>query len=165
MVLSDLILIEPVIHKDSRGFFLESYREEKLGVRFVQDNHSFSQNRVLRGMHFQKGQAKFIYCPVGRIFDVAVDIRKGSKTYGQWQGFYLDEENHKQLFIPDGFAHGFCVLSPRAHVMYKVSSYFDKKLDRGFRFDDPDVGIDWPINNPILSERDSEAKPMREMVA
>jgi len=168
-VLLGLVQIEPKIHSDLRGFFLESYHElryKELGVNahFVQDNHSFSKQGVLRGMHFQRGQAKLIYCPKGRIFDVAVDIRKGSKTYGKWEGFYLDGENHKQLFIPDGFAHGFCVLSDEAHVIYKVSTHFDKDLERGFRWNDPEVGIEWPIKNPILSERDQMAKGLKEIV-
>lgn len=167
MLLAGLIQIEPKVHEDSRGFFLESYhalryRELGVDVKFPQDNHSFSRKGVLRGMHFQKGQAKLIYCPRGKIFDVVVDIRKESPTYGQWQGFYLDGEMHKQLFIPDGFAHGFCVLSDEAHVMYKVSTHFDKDLESGFCWNDPDVGIKWPIENPILSDRDRVARLMKE---
>jgi dTDP-4-dehydrorhamnose 3,5-epimerase len=115
-------------------------------------------------MHFQKGQAKLIYCPKGEIFDVAVDMRRDSKTFGKWQGFYLNGDNHKQLFIPDGFAHGFAVLSEEAHVMYKVSTYFDKDLEKGFFFKDPEVGIDWPVKEPILSERDRMALSMREVL-
>ncbi|MBM3192862.1 MAG: dTDP-4-dehydrorhamnose 3,5-epimerase [Chlamydiae bacterium] len=169
MVLDGLIEIEPKVVSDVRGFFLESYQEARyreLGVfvKFVQDNHSFSKKGVIRGMHFQKGQAKFIYCPKGEIFDVVVDIRKESKTYGNWQGFYLSGENHKQLFIPDGFAHGFAVLSQEAHVMYKVSTYYDKQLEKGFLFNDPEVRINWPIKEPILSERDKSAPLMREVV-
>lgn len=169
MVLLGLVQIEPKVHKDLRGFFLESYheiryRELGVNVHFVQDNHSFSKESVLRGMHFQPGQAKLIYCPKGKIFDVAVDIRKGSKTYGQWQGFILEGTKHLQLFIPDGFAHGFCVLSEEAHVIYKVSTHFDKDLERGFLWNDSDVGIEWPIKHPILSERDLQAKPLKEMV-
>ena len=169
MVLSGLIQIEPKVHRDLRGFFLESYSDARcrgLGIcdSFVQDNHSFSKEGVLRGMHFQPGQAKLIYCPRGKIFDVVVDIRKGSKTYGKWEGFYLDGVDHRQLFIPDGFAHGFCVLSEEAHVIYKVSSYFDKGLENGFSWDDGEVGIAWPIKHPILSDRDLQAKQMREVL-
>lgn len=169
MLLDGLIELEPKVHNDLRGFFLESYQEaryKELGIlaKFVQDNHSFSKKGVIRGMHFQKGQAKFIYCPVGEIFDVVVDIRKESKTFGRWQGFYLSGENHKQLYIPDGFAHGFAVLSDEAHVMYKVSTYFDKDLENGFLFNDPGVAINWPIKEPILSERDKSAPFMREVV-
>ncbi len=169
MLLSGLIEIEPNVHTDLRGFFLESYNLSKykeLGVDvvFQQDNHSFSKKGVLRGMHFQTGQAKLIYCPIGQIFDVVVDIRKGSGTFGRWQGFYLDEKNHKQLFIPDGFAHGFCVLSEVAHVMYKVSALFNKDLESGFHWNDPDVGIKWPVENPIVSTRDLNAAPMRAVV-
>lgn len=169
MLLSGLIEIEPNVHKDLRGFFLESYNQAKykelgVGTLFLQDNHSFSRKGVLRGMHFQPGQAKLIYCPIGQIFDVVVDIRKESATFGKWQGFYLDGEGHKQLFIPDGFAHGFCVLSPEAHVMYKVSTHFNKDLERGFLWNDPAVDIKWPVENPIISERDSSAALMRLVV-
>jgi dTDP-4-dehydrorhamnose 3,5-epimerase len=169
MLLSGLIEIEPKVHRDLRGFFLESYQEaryKELGLfsKFPQDNHSFSKKGVIRGMHFQKGQAKLIYCPKGEIFDVAVDMRRDSKTFGKWQGFYLNGDNHKQLFIPDGFAHGFAVLSEEAHVMYKVSTYFDKDLEKGFFFKDPEVGIDWPVKEPILSERDRMALSMREVL-
>lgn len=169
MLLAGLIEIEPKVQRDLRGFFLESYQEARykelgLSVKFVQDNHSFSKQGVIRGMHFQKGQAKLIYCPKGEIFDVVVDIRKESNTFGKWQGFYLSGENHKQLFIPDGFAHGFAVLSKEAHVMYKVSTYFDKELEKGFLFSDPEVQINWPIKEPIISERDRLAHLMKEVV-
>lgn len=168
-MLEGLIRIQPKVHRDLRGFFLESYsgaRYREMGVRvaFVQDNHSFSKQSVLRGMHFQRGQAKLIYCPKGRIFDVAVDIRKDSPTYGKWQGFYLDGEMHEQLFMPDGFAHGFCVLSEEAHVIYKVSTLFNKDLERGFFWNDAEVGIQWPIEKPLVSERDALALSMREVV-
>ena len=169
MVLTDLIVIEPKVHEDLRGFFLESFhaaRYKELGVdlSFPQDNHSYSKRGVLRGMHFQKGQAKLIYCPKGEIFDVAVDIRRGSKTFGKWQGFYLSGENHKQLYIPDGFAHGFCVISDEAHVMYKVSTHFDAKSEGGFLWNDPTAQIEWPIKDPILSERDRNARPLLEVI-
>ncbi len=169
MGIDELIEVTPTVYGDLRGFFLESYhqsRYEDLGVKvsFCQDNHSYSKKGVLRGMHFQKGQAKLVYCPKGEIFDVAVDIRQNSPTFGMWKGFYLSETNHRQLFIPDGFAHGFCVLSEEAHVMYKVSAFFNKDLERGFSFKDPFVGINWPLQDPILSERDSKAPLFKEVI-
>lgn len=155
MNIAGLTLIKPKIFQDDRGFFLESFRSSwDFGVDFVQDNHSFSKKNVLRGMHFQKGQAKLVRCVSGRIFDVAVDMRPSSPTYGMWEGVILDSENHHELFIPDGCAHGFCVLSDGADVCYKVSAYYDSKLESGFRFDDPGVGIVWPVKEPIISRRD-----------
>ena len=169
MKLDGLIEIEPKVNRDLRGFFLESYHElryKKLGINtlFCQDNHSFSKTNGLRGMHFQKGMAKLIYCPVGKIYDVVVDIRKGSKSFGKWQGFYLDGENHRQLFIPDGFAHGFCVLSEVAHVIYKVSVSYNKDLEQGFSPFDKAIEIAWPIQNPILSERDLKAPLLKDLL-
>lgn len=168
-MLKELIRITPKVFADNRGFFLESYQkiryhEHGIRVEFVQDNHSFSKRNVIRGMHFQPGQAKLVYCAKGTIFDVAVDIRKGSPTFGKWEGVYLDGEKHQQLFIPDGFAHGFCVLSDEAHVMYKISSSYDASKERGFRFDDPDVNIVWPVTSPILSERDKNAPRMKDVL-
>jgi dTDP-4-dehydrorhamnose 3,5-epimerase len=168
-MLNGLVIITPVVRRDERGFFLESYQEARykelgVNVQFCQDNHSYSAKDVIRGMHFQKGQAKLIYCPKGRIFDVAVDIRRDSPTFGQWEGVILDEQNHRQFFIPDGFAHGFCVLSKEAHVFYKVSSFYDPQVEKGFCFDDPKVAISWPILDPILSERDRNAKKLEEVV-
>ncbi len=169
MLLMGLIEIEPNVHKDLRGFFLESYNSAKykelgVGALFLQDNHSYSKKDVLRGMHFQPGQAKLIYCPVGEIFDVVVDIRKNSKTFGKWQGFYISQENHKQLFIPDGFAHGFCVLSSEAHVIYKVSTHFNRDLEQGFLWSDPAIGIKWPVIDPIISQRDLNAPLLKELL-
>lgn len=159
--LQGLKLILPRVFRDSRGFFLETYQEDnyrEVGIfsPFVQDNHSFSTYGVIRGMHFQSepGQAKLIRVAYGKIYDVVVDIRPDSPTFGQWEGVYLDDENHHQLFIPIGFAHGFCVMSKEAHVLYKVSSPYSGKTEKGFRYDDPKVGIEWPIKSPILSERD-----------
>lgn len=168
-MLKGLIRITPKVHADLRGFFLESYqkaRYEALGIHldFAQDNHSYSKQNVLRGMHFQPGQAKLIYCARGKIFDVAVDIRKNSQTFGKWEGIYLDGDKHEQFFIPDGFAHGFCVLSEDAHVIYKVSTPFDASKESGFRFDDTFVNIQWPISNPILSERDKNARRLDEVL-
>jgi len=165
----ELILITPSVYEDERGFFLESFQKQrykKLGIdcEFVQDNHSFSNKSVLRGMHFQKGQAKLVYCPVGQIFDVAVDLRPTSPDFGKWKGVILDEKSHQQFFIPDGFAHGFCVLSEKAHVLYKVSTAYDAKLESGFRFDDKEVGIKWPISDPILSKRDRDSRCLQEVL-
>lgn len=156
--LKGLKVILPKVHKDPRGFFFESFRKDALkehGITcdFVQDNHSFSRKNTIRGMHFCD-QDKLVRVGSGRIYDVAVDIREGSPTFGCWQGVYLDDDENKMLFIPKGFAHGFAVLSDEAHVLYKVSQYYDVKTERGFRYDDPEVGISWPIDHPIVSERD-----------
>lgn len=163
LLLKGVRLITPKLYQDERGFFLESFRDD-MGMRFVQDNHSFSVHGVLRGMHFQLGQAKLIRVAVGRIYDVAVDIRANSPTFGQWCGVYLDGDKHEQLLIPAGFAHGFCVVSENAHVLYKVSTFYDPALEKGFRYDDPKVGIDWPIDNPILSQRDLKAPKLETVI-
>jgi dTDP-4-dehydrorhamnose 3,5-epimerase len=162
--LEGLKLISPDIFKDERGYFFESYRQDRyldygIDVAFVQDNHSYSYKNTIRGMHFQTfpGQAKLVRVVSGKIFDVAVDIRKGSKTFGRWEGAILDSERSDQLFIPSGFAHGFCVLSEEAHVLYKVSNYYDPETEKGFNYLDPTVGIEWPVTAPILSERDRNA--------
>lgn len=159
--LPDVKRIRPKLFADERGFFRETYRKplyEKWGIAcdFVQDNHSFSKKGTIRGMHFQRfpGQAKLITVVSGRIFDVFVDIRKESSSFGKWAGLYLDAEEGDQLFIPPGFAHGFCVVSESAHVCYKVSAVYDPLEERSFRFDDPAVGIRWPVAEPIVSERD-----------
>ena len=168
--LDGLLLIEPVVHGDQRGFFLETFRLDKLAEagaerRFVQDNHSRSRKGVLRGMHFQPGQAKLVRCVRGAIFDVIVDIRVGSQTFGQWEGFELNDETHHQLFVPDGFAHGFCVLTDIADVVYKVSSYYDPGTEDGFKFDDPAVGIEWPLAADLISvsARDSSAPALAQI--
>lgn len=155
-------LIAPVIHRDARGVFLETFRADAQPMSFVQDNHSRSRRGVLRGMHFQPGQAKLVRCVRGAIFDVIVDIRAGSPTFGQWEGFDLNDETHNQLFVPDGFAHGFCVLSEAADVTYKVTSYYDPNAEGGFRFNDPAVGIEWPIT-PTVSDRDASAPTFSEI--
>jgi dTDP-4-dehydrorhamnose 3,5-epimerase len=163
------VLIEPVVHGDARGFFCESYRRNvfaELGIRdeFVQDNHSRSGRGVLRGMHFQPGQSKLVRCARGAILDVAVDIRPDSSSFGRWEGVELDDETHRQLYVPDGFAHGFCVLSEVADVVYKVSSYYDPAAEAGFRFDDPGVGIEWPGHIELqTSARDREAPLLKEL--
>lgn len=155
------ILLQPRVHGDDRGFFVETflrdeYRDAGIDVEFVQDNHSRSGRGTLRGLHFQRspGQAKLIRAARGSIFDVVVDIRPGSPTVGQYEAFELDDINHRQLFVPIGFAHGFCVLSEEADVTYKVSSVYDAAEERGIAWDDPAIGIEWPVEAPILSERD-----------
>ena len=163
------VLIEPVVHGDARGFFQETYRKAvfaELGVHdeFVQDNHSRSRLGVLRGMHFQPGQSKLVRCARGSILDVVVDIRPGSDTFGEWEPFPLDDEAHHQLYVPDGFAHGFCVTSELADVVYKVSTYYDPELESGFRFDDPEVGIEWPGGIELsVSDRDRAAPLLSEL--
>jgi len=163
------VLIEPTVHGDARGFFQETYRKNvlaELGVddEFVQDNHSRSGRGVLRGMHFQPGQAKLVRCARGAILDVVVDIRPSSPGFSDWEGFRLDDETHLQLYVPDGFAHGFCVLSALADVVYKVSSYYDPAAESGFRFDDPEVGIEWPGDIELkVSERDRAAPALGEL--
>ena len=165
-------LIQPKLFRDERGFFLECYQQalykkEGIDCHFVQDNHSYSKKGTIRGMHFQSspGQAKLVSVVRGKIFDVVVDIRKDSPTFGKWEGVYLDGESHCQLYIPIGFAHGFCVVSDEAHVYYKVSSSYDPVTERGFRYDDPAVGIIWPILKPILSTKDRAAPLLREVIS
>jgi dTDP-4-dehydrorhamnose 3,5-epimerase len=165
------ILIEPTVHGDARGFFAETYRKNvfaELGIEedFVQDNHSRSGRGVVRGIHFQlsPGQAKLVRCARGAIFDVIVDLRRGSPTYGEWEGHELSDENHRQLYIPIGFGHGFCVLSEIADVTYKVSGYYDASIERGIAYDDPDVGIEWPTGVELqVSERDASAPRLADV--
>jgi len=163
-------LISPNVFKDERGFFFESHQVERyteggIDCPFVQDNHSYSKEGTIRGMHFQSapGQAKLVRVAVGKIYDVIVDIRPDSPTFGKWEGVYLDDESHRQLFVPVGFAHGFCVVSPEAHVLYKTSSPYNGKTEMGFRFDDPEVGIKWPVQTPIVSERDQKSPYFYEL--
>lgn len=164
LCLQGLKLIKPKVFRDNRGFFLETFQQspyEKMGVdcSFSQDNHSYSQKGCVRGLHFQSypGQAKLVRAALGKIYDVAVDIRPDSPTYRQWEGVVLDDVTHEQLFIPVGFAHGFCVLSDEAHVMYKVSTPYDAKYEKGFRWNDPTIKIVWPIEEVVVSERDDKA--------
>ena len=164
------LLIEATAHGDERGFFVETFRAEALAtagvdLSFVQDNHSRSGRGIVRGMHFQPGQVKLIRCARGTILDVIVDIRRGSPTFGKWEGFELSDQNHHQLLVPDGFAHGFCVLSEIADVTYKVSTYYDPSIEAGFKFDDPAVGIDWllPASELIVSARDRDAPLLAEI--
>jgi dTDP-4-dehydrorhamnose 3,5-epimerase len=167
----DIALVEPEVHGDERGFMVETFRAEawrEVGVdaEFVQENHSRSRAGILRGIHFQTdpGQAKLVRCARGRIWDVVVDLRRDSPTYMRWEGHELDDESHRQLFVPLGFGHGFCVLSDTADVTYKLSSYYDPATEAGIAWDDPDVGIEWPLSDPVLSERDLSAPRLAEVV-
>lgn len=168
--LEGLVLIEPDVFGDERGFFVETFSRDawrELGVDadFVQHNHSRSSAGTLRGLHFQTspGQAKLLRCPRGKIFDVAVDLRRESPTYGQWEGYVLDDEKHQQLYVPVGFAHGFCVLSEEADVTYLVSSLYDPETEAGIRWNDPEVGVEWPVEAPLLSQRDIDAPLLRDL--
>jgi len=167
----DVILVDPLVHKDARGFFFESYHEEKCqkgGIvsRFVQDNLSYSIKNTLRGLHYQlrKPQAKFLTCLEGEIFDVVLDIRKGSPSFGKWVSAILSGENKRQLFIPEGFAHGFCVLSATALVHYKCSDFYDPEDERGILWSDPSLAIDWPAKDPLLSSKDASFLPFKETI-
>jgi dTDP-4-dehydrorhamnose 3,5-epimerase len=165
------LLLAPQVFGDERGFFAETYREDEwraLGIdcAFVQDNHSRSRRGTLRGIHFQlsPGQAKLVRCARGTILDVVVDLRRGSPTFGEWEGFELDDAAMRQLYIPIGFGHGFCVTSEVADVAYKCSSYYDAATEAGIAFDDPDVGIAWPQGfERIVSERDTTAPRLAEV--
>jgi dTDP-4-dehydrorhamnose 3,5-epimerase len=160
----DVILVEPRPFTDDRGLFLETYKKSEftangIPLPFIQDNRSRSVRGVLRGLHYQihpKAQGKLVMALTGRIFDVAVDIRMGSPTYGQWVGLTLSAENMRILYIPVGFAHGFCVISGKADVLYKVTEEYAPEEDRGILWNDPDIGIDWPIAAPILSPKDAQ---------
>jgi len=166
----DVILIEPKIFGDSRGFFVETYKYSDfknagINANFVQDNHSKSQKGVLRGLHYQKNpgaQGKFLRCIRGEIFDVAVDIRKGSPHYGKWAGAVISEENKKMIYIPPGFAHGFLVLSDTAEVLYKTTGEYSPEHERGIIWNDPAIGIDWKIENPLLSDRDKKLPLLKD---
>jgi dTDP-4-dehydrorhamnose 3,5-epimerase len=168
--LQGVALIEPVVHGDERGFMVESFSRDawaQLGVEveFVQHNHSRSARGTLRGIHCQTepGQAKLVRCPRGEILDVAVDLRRGSPTYGQWEAHVLDDVKHRQLFVPVGFGHGFAVLSDVADVAYLVSSLYDPATEKGIAWDDPGVGVEWQVADPLLSERDKSAPRLSEI--
>lgn len=169
--IEDLFIIEPQVFGDSRGWFMESWSQKKmeeagLFYNFVQDNHSFSALKgTLRGLHFQKGsssQAKLVRCVKGAVFDVAVDLRKNSKTYKKWVGCILSEENKKQFLIPRGFAHGFLTLTDNVEFVYKADNYYDPQADRNIIWNDEEINIDWGIENPILSEKDKKAPKLSE---
>ena len=165
------ILIEPVVHRDERGFFHETYRRNAyadLGIpdEFVQDNHSRSAHGVVRGMHFQvgDGMAKLVRCAAGSMLDVVVDLRRGSPTYGEWEAFELNEDNLRQIYCPIGFAHGICITSERADVLYKCTAYYDGSIERGIAYDDPEIGIEWPAGLELIpSERDANAPRLAEI--
>jgi dTDP-4-dehydrorhamnose 3,5-epimerase len=168
--LDGVVLLEPAVHGDERGFLVETFsapawRELGVEAEFVQDNHSRSHAGILRGLHFQTrpGQAKLVRCSRGRIWDVAVDLRRDSPTYRRWEGHELDDELHRQLFVPAGFAHGFCVLSEIADVHYKLSSLYDPATEAGIAWDDPDLGVEWPVADPQVSGRDRIAPRLAEM--
>ena len=169
--LAGLLIIQSVVHGDERGFFVETYRsnafaELGIDVAFVQDNHSRSRRGVVRGMHFQVGEGvgKLVRCPRGRILDVAVDVRRGSPTFGQWEGVELDDTGGRALWVPVGFAHGFCVLSEVADVNYKQTAYYDPELEGGIAYDDPEVGIAWPEDVELQpSARDAAAPRLSEI--
>lgn len=174
--LPGLRILEPAVFPDERGFFSETYRREwhaEAGIgaeeEFIQDNHSRSGKGVVRGMHFHigAGVAKLVRCARGKILDVNVDLRKGSPTYGQWEGVELDDEGMRVLYVPVGFAHGFCVLSEVADVLYKQSAYYEKAVERGIAWDDPEIGIEWPlpVEQLIVSERDRQAPKLAELAA
>lgn len=167
--LPGVLIVEPQVFADRRGFFLESYNQQRyaehgIDVAFVQDNHSRSARGTLRGLHYQAppGQGKLVRVVAGEVFDVAVDIRRGSPTYGRWVGVTLSAENHRQLYVPTGFAHGFCVVSESADFLYKVTSYYAPAEERGIAWDDPALGIEWPVQDPILSDRDRHHPPLAE---
>jgi dTDP-4-dehydrorhamnose 3,5-epimerase len=171
MNLEGPILIEPVTRRDGRGFFVETYRRSTFAAvgidqEFVQHNQSRSRRGIVRGMHFQPGMGKLVRCARGSIFDVLVDIRRASSTFGQWEAAILSDENHHQLFCPDGFAHGFCVLSELADVVYGCTTYYDAAAEAGFRYDDPEVGIEWPPGLELrASPRDATAPALSELAS
>lgn len=171
--LADVLMIEPDIFRDQRGFFLETYHERKYRAAgippapaiFVQDNHSRSTQGTLRGLHAQRRhpQGKLVRVIQGEIFDVAVDIRRGSPTFKRWVGVYLSAEDFRQIYVPPGFAHGFCVLSEIAEVEYKCTDFYDPTDEFGIAWNDPEIGITWPLREPILSDRDRAAPSLAEI--
>ena len=168
--ISDVLLLEPNVYDDSRGFFLETFHQSKytdVGIdkTFVQDNYSHSKQGTLRGLHYQllHPQGKLIFVLRGEIFDVAVDIRRGSSTFGKWFGANLSAKNKRQIYVPDGFAHGFCVLSESAEVMYKCTDFYDAEDEHGIFWSDETLAIDWPVKTPVLSEKDSKFQRFTEI--
>ena len=170
--LPGVLLIEPDVFGDSRGFFMETwnaarFREAGLDLQFVQDNQSRSARGVLRGLHYQEpnAQGKLVRCSRGALFDVAVDIRRGSPQFGRWYGVELSEENRLMLWIPPGFAHGFCALTDLADLSYKCTAFYDAPSDRAIRWNDPDIGIEWPVTSPTLSPKDAAAPRLQDAPA
>jgi dTDP-4-dehydrorhamnose 3,5-epimerase len=169
--LPGVMIVEPVVYRDPRGFFVETYHSKRyaehgLPHKFVQDNHSRSVNGTLRGLHLQltQQQGKLVRVIDGSIFDVAVDIRVGSPSFGQWVGVELSGENFKQLYVPPGFAHGFCVISHRADVAYKCTEYYLPGDEIGVAWNDPEIGIQWPITSPLLSHKDMNALRLKDFI-
>lgn len=170
LAIPEVILVEPQRFGDTRGFFMETYQYETfaangIALRFVQDNHSRSAQGVLRGLHYQKdpvAQGKLLKAVVGEIFDVAVDIRRGSPTFGQWVGEILSAENGRLLYVPPGFAHGFCVLSETADLIYKTTDYYHPESEKGIIWNDAQIGVEWPIAAPLLSARDQALPSLAE---
>jgi dTDP-4-dehydrorhamnose 3,5-epimerase len=171
--IAGVLIIEPKVFGDARGFFLETFQAKRYkaaGIQedFVQDNHSHSARGVLRGLHFQwqNPQGKLVFVTQGEVFDVAVDIRQGSPTFGQWQGVILSADTHRQFYVPPGCAHGFCVLSETADFQYKCTDYYNPQDEGAIRWDDPDVGIEWPLTAPpSLSQKDAEAPLLKDLRA
>lgn len=168
-ILPEIIIIEPEIFQDDRGYFTEMYHQEKfqdVGIKgnFIQDNRSLSYRGTIRGLHYQvrKPQGKLVWVVYGEVFDVAVDIRRTSPTFGKWQGIMLSMENKKGIYIPPHYAHGFCVLSKEAEVFYKCTEFYSPENERSIRWDDPELAIDWPIRTPILSDKDRIAPLFKE---
>jgi len=168
--LPGMLLIEPEVRGDARGYFMETwnvarYEQAGLSARFVQDNVSYSARGTLRGLHFQNpnAQGKLVYVLQGEVFDVAVDIRVGSPTFGRWTGITLSGDNKRQVYIPEGFAHGFCVISEHALLAYKCTDFYNPEAEASVLWNDPDIGIDWPVKLPILSDRDKNAPRLKDM--
>lgn len=170
--LEGLVLVEPKVFPDERGFFLESYKESdfmRAGIHgnFVQDNHSLSKKDVIRGLHFQhapKPQGKLVRVVRGAVWDVAVDIRPDSPNFKKWYAIELSESNNRMIFIPPGFAHGFAALADDTHLIYKCTQEYDAALDAGIRFDDPDIGVEWPVRLPIVSEKDAKLPSLQAVI-
>jgi dTDP-4-dehydrorhamnose 3,5-epimerase len=172
LAIPDVIMVETLSFDDNRGSFTEIYNKKEfqeagMGDNFVQDNLSFSRKGVIRGLHFSKAPhetAKLVRCTEGEIFDVAVDIREESPTFGKWVGEVLSADNHKMLFIPKGFAHGFCALTDTVQVSYKISDYYYPESDLGIIYNDPDIAINWPISDPILSDKDKKLPFLKDLL-
>lgn len=169
--LPGVIVIEPDVHRDARGYFLETYHEQRyrdggIPLRFVQDNHSFSVRGTLRGLHTQvrRPQGKLVRAVDGEMFDVAVDVRRGSPHFGRWTGVHLSGENFKQIYIPPGFAHGFCVLSAEVNVEYKCTDFYVREDEISVAWNDPDIGITWPIETPTISDKDRAAPRLHDIL-
>lgn len=171
LTIPEVILVEPKVFSDDRGYFLESFKSSDflshhVPICFVQDNLSLSKQNVIRGMHFQKKpkeQGKLVSVMKGRVLDVAVDLRKESPTFMKWVAVELDDKDHAMLYIPEGFAHGFLTLTDNVCLVYKCTNEYDPKFDAGFRWDDPDIGIEWPVNKPVVSEKDQQLPMIKDL--